>query len=102
MFFKGNIVKSVQRSTCVFSVLLLSSICVSCSTNLPGDSKPRAATGASGGDAGDMKLQGTGASFPAPLYNKWFKAYSAAHQNVLVDYQSVGSGSGVKSVIAHT
>jgi len=49
-----------------------------------------------------VKLQGAGASFPAPLYNKWFKTYSAAHQNVLVDYQSVGSGSGVKSVVDHT
>ena len=53
-----------------------------------------------GSEAGDaVKLQGAGASFPAPLYNKWFKSYSAAHQSVLVDYQSVGSGSGVKSVI---
>ena len=58
--------------------------------------------GASPADAGGVKLQGAGASFPAPLYTKWFKTYSAAHQNVLVDYQSVGSGSGVKSVIDHT
>jgi phosphate transport system substrate-binding protein len=49
-----------------------------------------------------VTLQGAGASFPAPLYNRWFKAYSAAHQNTLVDYQSVGSGGGVKSVIDHT
>ena len=49
-----------------------------------------------------VSLQGAGASFPAPLYTKWFKAYSAAHQNVEVDYQSVGSGSGVKSVVDHT
>jgi len=65
------------------------------------------ATGACGsgeatGTANAVRLQGAGASFPAPLYNKWFKAYSASHQNVLVDYQSVGSGSGVKSVIDHT
>jgi phosphate transport system substrate-binding protein len=53
-------------------------------------------------DANSVKLQGAGASFPAPLYNKWFKAYSNAHQNVQVDYQSVGSGSGVKSVMDHT
>ena len=52
--------------------------------------------------ASSVKLQGAGASFPAPLYNKWFKAYGAAHQNVQVDYQSVGSGGGVKSVIDHT
>ena len=50
----------------------------------------------------EVKLQGAGASFPAPLYNRWFKEYSSAHQNVLVDYQSVGSANGVKSVLDHT
>jgi phosphate transport system substrate-binding protein len=49
-----------------------------------------------------VKLQGAGASFPAPLYMKWFKAYSAAHADVQIDYQSVGSGSGVKAVIDKT
>lgn len=49
-----------------------------------------------------VKLQGAGASFPAPLYLKWFKSYSGAHQNVEIDYQSVGSGSGVKSFIDKT
>ncbi|HEV2961695.1 MAG TPA: phosphate ABC transporter substrate-binding protein PstS [Candidatus Angelobacter sp.] len=49
-----------------------------------------------------LKLQGAGASFPAPLYLKWFKAYSSAHNNVQVDYQSVGSGSGVKSFVDKT
>src|ERR1700741_1726689 len=58
--------------------------------------------GAAGSGPTSVKLQGAGASFPAPLYNKWFKAYSASHANVLVDYQSVGSGSGVKSVMDRT
>ncbi|MDR3674383.1 MAG: phosphate ABC transporter substrate-binding protein PstS [Acidobacteriota bacterium] len=49
-----------------------------------------------------VRLQGAGASFPAPLYQKWFKSYSAAHNGVQIDYQSVGSGSGVKSVIDKT
>jgi phosphate transport system substrate-binding protein len=49
-----------------------------------------------------VKVQGAGASFPAPLYSKWFKAYSAAHDGVQIDYQSVGSGSGVKAVIDKT
>jgi phosphate transport system substrate-binding protein len=64
-----------------------------------GESAPAGTAGAS---STSVKLQGAGASFPAPLYTKWFKAYSAAHPGVLVDYQSVGSGSGVKSVIDHT
>src|SRR5215470_9162383 len=49
-----------------------------------------------------VKLQGAGASFPAPLYLKWFKSYNASKPNVQVDYQSVGSGSGVKSFIDRT
>jgi phosphate transport system substrate-binding protein len=49
-----------------------------------------------------VRLTGAGASFPAPLYNKWFKDFHAQHQNVQVDYQSVGSGSGVKNFINKT
>jgi phosphate transport system substrate-binding protein len=54
------------------------------------------------GAANAVKLQGAGASFPAPLYVKWFRAFSGSHPGVQVDYQSVGSGSGVKSVIDKT
>jgi len=56
----------------------------------------------SGSKENVTKLQGAGASFPAPLYLKWFKAYGAQHPNVQVDYQSVGSGSGVKSFLDKT
>ena len=67
-------------------------------------------TGCSGSESGTTndgsatftKLQGAGASFPAPLYTKWFRDYSAAQGNVQVDYQSVGSGSGVKSFLDKT
>ena len=52
--------------------------------------------------SGGVKLQGAGASFPAPLYQKWFKTYSSSHPGVEIDYQSVGSGSGIKSVIDKT
>jgi len=56
----------------------------------------------SGSKGNAVKLQGAGASFPAPLYLKWFKTYNGAHSNVQVDYQSVGSGSGVKSFMDRT
>jgi len=55
-----------------------------------------------GSSAGGVKLQGAGASFPAPIYSKWFKSYSEAHPTVQIDYQSVGSGSGIKSFIDKT
>jgi phosphate transport system substrate-binding protein len=54
-----------------------------------------AACGGSGSSASVVDLHGAGASFPAPLYDKWFKSYVAAHPNVRVDYQSNGSGAGV-------
>jgi len=54
------------------------------------------------GSGKEVKLQGAGASFPAPLYLKWFKAYGAAHPDVQVDYQSIGSGGGVKSFLDRT
>jgi len=56
----------------------------------------------SGSKGSSVKLQGAGASFPAPLYLKWFKNYNGAHPNVQVDYQSVGSGTGVKSFMDKT
>ena len=48
---------------------------------------------------GDSKEYWSLASFPAPMHSRWFKTYGAAHPNVEVDYQSVGSGSGIKSFI---
>jgi phosphate transport system substrate-binding protein len=59
-------------------------------------------TSCGGGGASTVKLQGAGASFPAPLYEKWFKSYGETHPNVEIDYQSVGSGSGIKSFIDKT
>jgi phosphate transport system substrate-binding protein len=50
----------------------------------------------------ELKLNGSGASFPAPLYNKWFKDYSKQTDGVRVDYQSKGSGAGIRDFINHT
>jgi len=49
-----------------------------------------------------IKLKGAGATLPAPLYRKWFKAYNRAHPNIQVEYKSVGSSSGVKSFMERT
>ncbi|HTW88099.1 MAG TPA: phosphate ABC transporter substrate-binding protein PstS [Candidatus Binataceae bacterium] len=45
---------------------------------------------------GPVTLQGTGATFPAPLYEKWFTDYNKAHPNVEINYQALGSGAGIK------
>jgi phosphate transport system substrate-binding protein len=59
-------------------------------------------TACSRGEENAIKLKGAGASLPAPLYRKWFKAYNRAHPNIEVDYKSVGSGGGVKSFMERT
>jgi phosphate transport system substrate-binding protein len=44
-----------------------------------------------------VTLQGSGASFPAPLYSRWFKEFSDKHPDVRVNYQATGSGAGIKA-----
>jgi len=43
-----------------------------------------------------VTLQGTGATFPAPLYQRWFSEYHKLHPEVEINYQALGSGAGVK------
>jgi len=45
-----------------------------------------------------QKLTGAGATFPYPIYAKWFSEYSAAHPGVEINYQSIGSGGGIRQV----
>ena len=49
-----------------------------------------------------VKLKGAGASFPFPLYGRWFKEYSKDNKQVQVDYQAKGSGAGIKDLINKT
>jgi phosphate transport system substrate-binding protein len=48
-----------------------------------------------------VTLQGTGATFPAPLYQKWFTEYNKAHPDIQINYQALGSGAGVKQFQQH-
>ena len=50
----------------------------------------------------DQKLTGAGATFPYPIYSKWFSEYHTLHPNVEINYQSIGSGGGIKQVTAKT
>ena len=47
-----------------------------------------------------QKLTGAGTTFPYPVYSKWFSEYSAAHPGVEINYQSIGSGGGIRQVTA--
>ena len=74
----------------VLSVLLLS---FGCSGN---------SGGGAGGSGGSVRLNGMGATFPKPIYDKWVSEYGKLNPNIRIDYQSQGSGAGIKGIQAQT
>jgi phosphate transport system substrate-binding protein len=79
-----------------FLVLLLlccvvGATCLSCTSS----TTPGTTGGGSGGDGDLITLQGAGASFPFPIYDRWFKEFGEKNPDIRINYQSVGSGAGV-------
>src|SRR4026209_1931596 len=74
-----------------FSVVLFLLASIACNNN-----------GGTGTGSGSVNLQGAGASFPNPLYQKWLSEYGKLHANVRIDYQSIGSGGGIKQLKEQT
>jgi phosphate transport system substrate-binding protein len=52
--------------------------------------------------AQNVRLQGAGATFPNPLYQKWVAEYQKTNPSVRIDYQSIGSGGGIKAITEKT
>ncbi|HMD16264.1 MAG TPA: phosphate ABC transporter substrate-binding protein PstS [Terriglobales bacterium] len=51
---------------------------------------------------GQTQLNGAGATFPYPMYSKWFSEYNKLHPDVQINYQSIGSGGGIRQVLNGT
>jgi phosphate transport system substrate-binding protein len=90
---------SLKRKVFLAPVIALTVGLTSCgggqsptTTNPEGGGAPQAG----GGGGSKVSLTGAGASFPAPLYQRWFSEYNKVNPNVQVSYQSVGSGAGVE------
>ena len=47
-------------------------------------------------------INAAGATFPAPIYQKWFQEYHTAHSDVQINYQSIGSGGGIRQLTEGT
>jgi phosphate transport system substrate-binding protein len=60
------------------------------------------AVGASAQSGGTVLLNGAGATFPYPMYSKWFDVYHQQHPNIQINYQSIGSGGGIRQALAGT
>ena len=84
-----SVSKSFRLVACV-SALALLVVSIACNR------------GGSGSTNGSVSLQGAGASFPNPLYQKWMSEYGKVKPNVKLDYQSIGSGGGIKQLKEQT
>ncbi len=51
---------------------------------------------------GQVRISGAGATFPAPIYQRWIAEYSASHPQVQIDYQPRGSGAGIAGILDQT
>ncbi|MGQ0542103.1 MAG: phosphate ABC transporter substrate-binding protein PstS [Blastocatellia bacterium] len=54
------------------------------------------------GKGSNLKLQGSGASFPKPIYEKWVSEFGKLNPNIRIDYQATGSGAGQKALLSKT
>ncbi len=105
--FSNKIVANKSRLVSLISVLALTvglAACGSEGTNNAGDT-PGATDVAATTPldlGGDTTLNGAGASFPRLLYSRWFKDVNAKYPNLRINYQSIGSGAGVKQFTAGT
>ncbi len=49
-----------------------------------------------------IQINGAGATFPYPIYSKWFSEYNKLHPDVQINYQSIGSGGGIRQITNQT
>ena len=81
------------KSIAVAAVLAVALLLTSCSPH--GSSDGVGAGSATG-------LVGAGATFPNPIYQKWVSDYQKVHPQIKIDYQSIGSGGGIKQIKEQT
>src|SRR5882757_11197416 len=55
-----------------------------------------------GAAAQKIQINGAGATFPSPIYSKWFDEYNKMFPNVQINYQPVGSGAGIRQISNQT
>ena len=84
-----------MRALKIFAVLALAVACKQ--SGEKAESSPSVTAGAS-----NIDIQGAGATFPYPLYSKWVSEYQKLDPRVRINYQSIGSGGGIKQVTEKT
>jgi phosphate transport system substrate-binding protein len=83
----------------MLGLIMTTALCLvlsSCSDSTPADSASPSST------SGQILINGAGATFPAPIYSKWFDEYHRKFPNIQINYQSIGSGGGIRQILEGT
>jgi phosphate transport system substrate-binding protein len=92
----------MKRRVFLLATMLFATACKgSDSGPLPGE-KPKGDSSAAPQATGDVQLTGAGATFPFPLYTKWISEFARATPGVRINYQSIGSGGGIRQITERT
>jgi phosphate transport system substrate-binding protein len=89
---------SVVKTLAAFA--LIATLSVACGGGRPATTSSGAPAGGAAGDR--VQLNGAGATFPYPIYSKWFSEYNKLHPNIQINYQSLGSGAGIRQLTERT
>jgi phosphate transport system substrate-binding protein len=84
----------------LFAAVAVFVLCTACGGGSSAPVSTNNATPAASG--GKIQLNGAGATFPNPIYSKWFSEYNKLHPDVEINYQSIGSGGGIRQLTAQT
>ncbi|MCL1468803.1 phosphate ABC transporter substrate-binding protein PstS [Argonema galeatum] len=117
MLFRINSIAPTRLATSISAIALTIGLAACGGNNTPGTANnpspgtsptaspataPSAATGGKLDLAQNVQLTGAGASFPAPLYQRWFVDFNKIYPKAQISYQSIGSGAGVEQFTAGT
>jgi phosphate transport system substrate-binding protein len=67
-----------------------------------GNTQPVTANNGASNPSQGLTINGAGATFPYPIYSKWFSEYNKLHPDVRINYQSIGSGGGIQQIVNQT
>jgi len=95
-------ISKIQKRFCLTAVSALSLALLAQNIDLTNTSKIATPVANAQDAALEASLSGAGASFPAPLYQRWFSEFNQLNPDVEISYQSVGSGAGVEQYLQGT
>src|SRR5215203_5378268 len=98
--FPPDTVVTMRIRPMTAAALVTTLVMVACGGGAP--PQQGAATGSAPETATNLQINGAGATFPNPIYSKWFSDYTRLHPDVRINYQSIGSGGGIRQLVAQT